>query len=945
MAARVIDRLVSIFDFDVDASGVRRVERSVKRMQAGLNKFASAVAIPGAALSAGLAGVTRTFFNFEVAQNQLQATLGVSREAMKGLRDQAKLLGRTTAFSASQASEAQNQLAQAGFNTNQVLAATPQVLALASAGQLEMADAAKLVSNQIRAFNLDVDQAGRVSDVLATAAAKSNTSVLQLGPALRQIAPIANAAGLSIEQTAASIGVLRNNGFAAEQAGTAMRGILSRLLNPTKEVSDALKSIGLDPDFIKNEVKAGRFAEALGTINEAGLDVDHAMKLFGQEAGAAGLVLSRSFWQMKDLTEQFYAASGAAQRMADVQNQGLVGAVRNLISAFEGLQIAMGEEGIGGVVEFLARRLTDLINWLTAGESWVKQLLAAVLLSGPGLLALGAAAKGVSFALGGLVLLMRAFTPLLVAVRGAMWLFNAALLANPIGLVVAGLTALIAGIIAAITYWDEISAAVERAIQTFLGWLGIEDPDPFGWITRAYREVLEFLGSSVNGFLSWLGVEDPDVFGWLSRAYEAVKGVLNVALDGFLSWLGIENPDVFGWLSRAYERTKDVLSVALGGFLGWAAVVFVDPFGWLSRAYEAVKGVLSVALDGFLSWATVEIEDPFGWLARAWEALKALLVWSGDLWVWIREQVPAPFQWLMDAWTALIGLILAPVPGIWGWLTAVEDPFAPVRIAWNELLAVLGQPLDGFLSWLGVETPDVFGWIGRQFQSVADGLWDLLPQSIRDLLDGTLVIPNPFTQLPALLQEAMEGLLDLVPGPVKRLLGLQGAAETGQAIPETVGQGVAQGAESLEEPTKGVLERVRNLLPFSDAREGPLSDLTASGRALMQTIADGVRQGASALDSALLDGLRIPDLGAMAPQVQMLGMPLPVGPSPAAVQTLAASAPEAAGAGARSITLNVERIEIQAQGGDPQQMAGRIYGALEDELRRAVEVADSQVVL
>ena len=852
MAGRVIDRLTTVFAFEIDRSGLRTVENRVQRLRDGLNKFASAVAIPGAVLSAGLAGVTRTFFNFEVAQNQLQATLGVSGEAMKDLRGQAKLLGRTTQFSATQASEAQNQLAQAGFNANEILAATPEVLALASAGQLEMSDAAKLVANQLRAFTLDVDQAGRVSDVLAVAAAKSNTSVLQLGPALRQVAPIANAAGMSIEQTAASIGVLRNNGFAAEQAGTAMRAVLSRLLNPAKEAQDVLKGVGLDPQFIKDEVKAGRFAEVLGTLNEAGLTVDQAMKLFGQEAGAAGLVLARNYWQTKELTDQFHEAAGGAQRMADVQNQGLVGSVRNLISAFEGLQIALGEDGIGGAVEFAARKLTELTNWLTESEGWVKQLIAGVLVGGPALLALGAAAKGMAFALGGL-------RPILSAVRGAVWLFNAAIWANPIGLIIAGIAALIGLIIAAVVYWDEITAAVERAITAFLEWLGVDDPDPFGWLTRAYQAVLD---------------------------------------------------------------------------------------------------LLNIGVDGFLGWVFVVIDDPFGWLLRAWESLKAALVWVGDLWGWVREQLPSPFQWLLDYWTALIAFLIAPAAGIWGWLFAGEDPFAPVRDAWNALMALLEKPLNGFLSWLGVEDPDVFGWIGRQFQAVADGLWDMLPQSIRDLLEGIAFTEDAFGWVKDQFSAAVQALWDLLPVWFQKFItgdftipGQETIEAAGDAVSDAatsayeggkqafnaVGEGISDAGEAVAGAASGVMGRVRDFLGGSDAKVGPMSDATASGAALMKAVSDGIRMGGGYLEQAMANTLPSP--------LQMLGLPLPVGPSPAAMQTLAAGAPGAAGAGGRSINLSIERIEILAEGGDPQQIAGRIYGALEDEMRRAVEVADTQVVV
>ena len=227
------------------ATAMNRLERGVAKAQQSLNSLAAGAAKIGAPLAAGAGAVVTTLFNFEVAMNQVQATLLATKEEMEGLRDQAKELGRTTQFSASQAADAQNQLAQAGFNVNQILNATPSVLALAAAGQLSMGEAAKLTANQLRAFNLDVTETNRVTDVLALTASRSNTSVRELGPAFRQIAPLALQAGLSIEQVAAYLGTLRNQGFAAEQAGTAMRAVLSRLVTPSKEAAEILERLGL----------------------------------------------------------------------------------------------------------------------------------------------------------------------------------------------------------------------------------------------------------------------------------------------------------------------------------------------------------------------------------------------------------------------------------------------------------------------------------------------------------------------------------------------------------------------------------------------------------------------------------------------------------------------------------------------------------------------------
>ena len=485
MATVLDELLVHIGPKFTGGAELRKLESGVARAQKRLSGLATGLTLAGTAISASAGFAVRTFLDFETAQNQLQATLNVTADDMAALREQAKLLGRTTEFSATQTTEAQVQLAQAGFDLNEILAATPAVLALASAGQLAMGEAAALTANQLRAFNLGVDQTQRVVDVLAATASSANTTVLALGPAFRQVAPIASAAGLTIEQTASYIAILRNNGLAAEQAGTALRAVLGRLADPSGEVEKALAGIGVDPGFVKRQVEAGNLQAVLQALRTAGLDVGDAMKLFGQEAGAAGIILTQNADAAAAMSAQYEQATGTAQRMADVQNQGLVGSVRNLRSAFEGLQIAVGESGLGAAVDWTARRLTILTNRLTEGEPWVRKLIAAGLLGGPAMIGLGAGLKGVSFALGpfaGLLMWggrqLGIFTGQAAASATAA---NTAAVANrglatsllgPVGLV----AALVAGAAAWATFWQRANDRRLPELQTKLGELSEDDP-------------------------------------------------------------------------------------------------------------------------------------------------------------------------------------------------------------------------------------------------------------------------------------------------------------------------------------------------------------------------------------------------------------------------------------------------------------------------------------
>ena len=230
MATTVLDELITIIGFKGDTRDLDRVQARLKQIQSNINTVARNFGIAGAALTGVGFVVGRTILSFDRAMNTLRATfLDVPAEQIQRLEKQARDLGETTSKSATDAANAQVELARAGLDANQVMKAIPDVLNLAIAGELEMAEAAGLVTNQLASFRLETTETERVVDVLAKTATSSRTTVAELGPAFRQVAPLAAGLGIEIEQTAAIIGTLRSGGLIPEQAGTAFRNILAIL--------------------------------------------------------------------------------------------------------------------------------------------------------------------------------------------------------------------------------------------------------------------------------------------------------------------------------------------------------------------------------------------------------------------------------------------------------------------------------------------------------------------------------------------------------------------------------------------------------------------------------------------------------------------------------------------------------------------------------------------
>ena len=254
--------------------------------------------------------------SYDKAMRSVQAKTGATAADMERLTAQSREMGRTMVHSATDAAEGQAFLAQAGFDVNEVLSALPGTLNLATAGELSLGRAADIASNVLTGFNLNVSEANRVADVLALTAQSTNTNVQQMGDAMKYAASVAAAADADFEETAAAIGLLANAGFQGSMGGTALRGAMSKLLNPTKAAQKILDKLGISAVTSTGSLKP--LHEIVGQFEDAGLTAGDAMKIFGQRAGPGMLALvSQGSGALVELTAELKNAEGTAQKTAD----------------------------------------------------------------------------------------------------------------------------------------------------------------------------------------------------------------------------------------------------------------------------------------------------------------------------------------------------------------------------------------------------------------------------------------------------------------------------------------------------------------------------------------------------------------------------------------------------------------------------------------------------
>ena len=290
----------------------------------GWSPFPNCALVVGTAITGAAGLVTRTILGYEQEFNILSSRiLNATADDLANLRKQSQDLGATTSKSASEVVKAQTELASAGWSVNEVMEATPHVLNLAIAGNLDMATSADLLIGALKSYKLEVGDSAHVTDVYALASNKAATSIKEFGPALRQTAAIAGNSNLSLESTAALLGTLATGQLTPEQAGTGLRNILAILQEkPTPGIETALGELGLSFETLNDRVVKGDLIGAMQMLNSAGMDTASALEIFGREAGNAALVIGGASSGLDEFDTALQNSTGTADKMRTIMESG-----------------------------------------------------------------------------------------------------------------------------------------------------------------------------------------------------------------------------------------------------------------------------------------------------------------------------------------------------------------------------------------------------------------------------------------------------------------------------------------------------------------------------------------------------------------------------------------------------------------------------------------------
>ncbi|MBR2540397.1 MAG: phage tail tape measure protein [Mogibacterium sp.] len=464
--------------------------------------------------------------NFEQGMAQVAAVSGASAEDMELLTEKAKEMGETTKFSATESAKAMNYMAMAGWKTEDMLNGIEGIMNLAAASGSDLATTSDIVTDALTAMGYQADDAGRLADVMAAASSNANTNVELMGQTFQYAAPLVGAMGYSMEDTAKAIGLMANSGIKGQKAGTALRSILSRLSAPPKECADAMDILGLSITDSEGNMKS--LDEVMHDLRASFANMGEAQQtafaksIAGQEAMSGLLaIVNAAPADYDELTKAIETSEGAAESMANTMNDTVEGQLTLLKSQIEGIQIQIYEnlqpalrEGLDKIKEALtakdwstvgsklgnfANKAIDLFIKIINNAEGIIDIMKAV---GTVLATTFVVGKVLSFA-SSIATMVTTFKALKAATDTAttsQLLLNAAQAATPIGLVVAGVAALTAGIIYLASKNKEAEVTTTQLTDA-----ENEQVDQINELNQAYKDMKSTRDESVNAITAEYG--------------------------------------------------------------------------------------------------------------------------------------------------------------------------------------------------------------------------------------------------------------------------------------------------------------------------------------------------------------------------------------------------------------------------------------------------------
>lgn len=776
---------------------------------------------------------------FQAQMSRVQAIAGATGEELGRMKTQAIDLGAKTAFSAKEAAQGMENLASAGFQVNEIMDAMPGVLDLAAVSGGDVAASSEAMASSLRAFGLEANQAGHVADVFARAAADTNAETSDMAEAMKYVAPVAHSMGLSLEETAASIGIMADAGIKGSQAGTTLRGALSRIAKPTKAMTKSMQELGVSfYDANGNMIPLREQIAQLKTAT-AGLTQEernrHLVTLYGQNSLSGMLALLDAGPEKLDkMTNALVNSDGAAKEMAETMQDNLASKIEQMGGAFESVAIIVQqilEPALAKIVGAITKVLEAFVNMSPIGQKMVVIFAGMVAALGPLLLIAG--------------MVMTTIVKLRIAIQflGPAFMGTMGTIAG----VIAIFYALVAVFMIAYTkserfrnFINSLAPAIKAGFGGALEWLLPRLKELGEWLQKAGEKAKEFgqsVGSKVSKLLEQFGIS-------IGQAGGSIGQFIGNVLER---------------LGGAFGKVGGVISIA---------VSLVTKFG---LAFLGITGPLGIAISLLVSfltaWARTGEFNADG-ITQVFENLTSTIQSTADF---ISQYLPVFVEKGTQILVKIIEGIASAVPQVVEVISQViENIVMTISTVMPQLVEAGIKILEALINGLVQSLPTIIQAAVQIITALFNGLVQALPTLIQAGLQILSALINGLVQaLPAIIQAAVQIIMSLVQALIENLpmiieAAMQIIMSLVNALIENIGPIIEAGIQILMALIEGLIQVLPELITAA------IQIITSLLEAILSNLPQLLEAGVKLLLS-LLQGLlnMLPQLIAGALQIMM----------------------------------------------------------------------------
>ena len=657
----------------------------------------------------GVAAV-KTAADFDSAMSQVAAVSGATGKDFDALRNKAREMGAKTKFSATEAAEAMNYMAMAGWKTEDMLDGIEGVMNLAAASGEDLATTSDIVTDALTAFGLSAKDSGHFADILAAASSNANTNVSMMGETFKYCAPIAGALGFSAEDTAEAIGLMANAGIKSSQAGTALRTIMNNLAGDVKISGKAIGDVTIATTNADGSMRdlsdiLSDCRSAFGNLTESE-KAQAAESLVGKNAMSGFLALMNAGQgDIDKLSSAIDNCDGSAEKMAMTMQDNLAGQLTILKSQLQELAISFGDilmPAIRSIVSKL-QGFVDKLNGMDEGTKRTIVTIALLVASiGPLLVIIGTAISKIGVAMQGFVKLANGISKLKIAIQGGTGVLGklgAALggISAPVLAVVAVIAVLVAAFVhlwktnegfrdAIIGTWNRIKDTISGFCQGIV--------DRLNALGFQFTDIVDVLKTVWDGFCQVLAPIFEGVFNNIANILSTVTGVITGILDVFIgiftgnwsqAWTGVKEifSSVWNGISSFFTNILNVIKGVADVVLGWFGTSWNEVWTniktffegiwngiatFFTTIWETLKNVVTVgimAIGSILSAAFDIITLPFRFI---WKNCKGIII---SVWDAIKSKVTTVIHAVASVISTVMNAIKAVFSTVWNAIKTV----------------------------------------------------------------------------------------------------------------------------------------------------------------------------------------------------------------------------------------------------------------------------------